>query len=45
MFLTIIISVLISLCLSAALLRSYEIRMQERLLELYKILESLIDSI
>lgn len=41
----IVISVLISLCLTAGLLRIYEIRMRERLIALYKLIESLSEQL
>ena len=45
MLLTIAISVTLSLLLSAALLRIYEKNMQQRLIDIYKLLDSLAERI
>lgn len=45
MLLTIAISVVLSLALSAVLLRNYECVMQKRFMEIYKILDSLLERI
>lgn len=45
MLLSIVISVALSLALSAMLLRNYERTMQNRLIAIYKILDSLLERI